>query len=164
MMCDNCRERDAVIAVTHVKNNVVSQLHLCEKCAAEQGVEMSFTSAPKHPLGEFLQAVHQQLAPVGGSADTAKCTFCGMTMADFKTAQRWGCARCYGQFEAAIRELLRRVHGNSRHVGRVYQLPESPELRQQAVLGELKERLRRAIEKEDFEAAAGLRDRIRVLE
>ena len=33
-----------------------------------------------------------------------------------------------------------------------------------SVLGELRERLRRAIEQEQFEVAAELRDRIRVLE
>jgi protein arginine kinase activator len=33
-----------------------------------------------------------------------------------------------------------------------------------AVLGELKDRLRRAIESEQFELAADLRDRIRVME
>ncbi len=162
MICDNCKDRDAVIAVTHVKNNVVSQLHLCEKCAAEQGVETTATTMPKHPLGDFLQAVHQQLATAG--ADTAACSFCGMTMADFRTTQRWGCARCYSQFEPAIRELLRRVHGNAQHVGRAYLLPQSDQLQQQSVLGELKARLRRAIDKEDFELAANLRDRIRTME
>jgi protein arginine kinase activator len=162
MMCDTCRERDAVIAVTHVKNNVVTQLHLCEKCAAEQGVETAAASAPKHPLGEYLQAVHQQLAT--GAGEQTACAFCGMTMQDFRTSQRWGCARCYSQFEPAIRELLRRIHGNARHVGRGYAVPESEELRQRAVVGELRERLRRAIEKEDFELAADLRDRLRVLE
>jgi protein arginine kinase activator len=40
----------------------------------------------------------------------------------------------------------------------------SETLERAAVLGELKERLRRAIESEQFEVAADLRDRIRVLE
>jgi protein arginine kinase activator len=63
-----------------------------------------------------------------------------------------------------MRELLRRVHGNSRHGGRAYQAP-LPELDERStILGELKERLRRAIETEQFELAADLRDRIRVME
>jgi protein arginine kinase activator len=40
----------------------------------------------------------------------------------------------------------------------------SESLERAAVLGELKDRLRRAIEGEQFELAADLRDRIRVLE
>jgi protein arginine kinase activator len=85
-------------------------------------------------------------------------------MNDFRSTGRWGCARCYTAFEVSMRELLRRVHGNSRHGGRTYQAPQ-PELDERAtILGELKERLRRAVESEQFELAADLRDRIRVME
>jgi protein arginine kinase activator len=85
-------------------------------------------------------------------------------MSDFRQTGRWGCARCYTAFETSMRELLRRVHGNSKHAGQPYQPPQ-PELDEHAsILGELKERLRRAIESEQFELAADLRDRIRVIE
>lgn len=161
MLCDNCRERDAVVHLTTInENNSVSQLHLCERCAAERGVETSVQ--PKHPLGDFLQAVHQQMAPV--SSDGHRCTICGTTMADFRTTGRWGCSNCYRTFEQAMRELLRRVHGNSRHIGRSYHVPESELVERSSELGELRERLRRAIESEQFELAADLRDRIKVLE
>lgn len=161
MLCDSCRERDAVVHLTTIENNAVHQLHLCERCAAERGVETT-VAAPKHPLGEFLQAVHEQVAT--GSADAIRCSFCNTTMADFRATGRWGCARCYSNFEAGIRELLRRVHGNSRHMGRVYHPPMNETMERAAVLGELKDRLRRAIDSEQFELAADLRDRIRVLE
>jgi protein arginine kinase activator len=161
MLCDSCKERDAVVHLTTIENNAVNQLHLCERCAAERGVETT-VAAPKHPLGEFLQAVHQQIA--SGTAEGLRCSFCNTTMADFRTSGRWGCARCYSNFENPIRELLRRVHGNHRHAGRAYRPPMSETLERAAVIGELKERLRRAIEGEQFELAADLRDRIRVLE
>ena len=161
MLCDNCGERESKVQLTTIVNNEVKQQHLCERCAAERGVETT-ASAPKHPLGAFLQAVQEQVATP--SAETGRCTFCGATMNDFRTTGRWGCARCYSAFENSMRELLRRVHGNSRHGGRVYQAPQ-PELDERAtILGELKERLRRAIETEQFELAADLRDRIRVME
>ena len=163
MLCDSCRERDAVVHLTQIDNNAVHQLHLCERCAAERGVETT-VAAPKHPLGEFLQAVHQQVATATGTTDGVRCSFCNTTMADFRATGRWGCARCYTNFEAAIRELLRRVHGNHRHVGRTYRPPMSETMERAAILGELKERLRRAIESEQFELAADLRDRIRVME
>ena len=85
-------------------------------------------------------------------------------MSDFRATGRWGCARCYTNFETGIRELLRRVHGNHRHVGRAYHPPMSESLERASVLGELKDRLRRAIDSEQFELAADLRDRIRVME
>src|SRR3954462_8296463 len=151
MLCDSCSEREAVVYLTTIENNAVHQLHLCERCAAERGVETT-VATPKHPLGEFLQAVHQQVATAGGTtpADGAHCSFCNTTMADFRATGRWGCARCYSNFEAGIRELLRRVHGNHRHVGRTERVPMSESLECAAVLGELKDRLRRAIESEQF--------------
>jgi protein arginine kinase activator len=161
MLCDNCGERDAAVHLTTIVNNEVKQQHLCERCAAERGVETT-VSVPKHPLGALLQAAQQQLA--APTADAGRCTFCGSTMNDFRTTGRWGCARCYTTFEASMRELLRRVHGNAKHVGESYLAPQ-PELDENAtILGELKERLRRAIETEQFELAADLRDRIRVIE
>jgi protein arginine kinase activator len=69
-----------------------------------------------------------------------------------------------------MRELLRRVHGRSRHIGQSYRPPrgESLEPAKPAppanTLGDLRERLRRAIENEQFELAADLRDRIRAQE
>lgn len=164
MLCDNCQERDAVVHLTQIVDNSVTQLHLCERCAAERGVETT-VATPKHPLGEFLQAVQQQLA--APSTDAQKCTFCGMTMKEFRATGRWGCARCYQTFEGSMRELLRRVHGSSRHIGQPYRAPHpdsTPAPPEPSPMGDLREQLRRAIEAEQFELAADLRDRIRAQE
>ena len=163
MLCDECRERDAVVNLTQIVNNAVSQLHLCEQCAADRGVETT-VATPQHPLGAFLQAVQAQPGGGAGAGEGAGCTFCGTTMRDFRATGRLGCARCYLAFERNLRELLRRVHGSSRHVGRAYRHPEPERLEKAALLGELRERLRRAVEGEQFEQAASLRDRIRGLE
>ena len=159
MLCDNCRERDAVVHLTQIVENAVSQLHLCEKCAAAKGVETT-VAVPKHPLGEFLSQVQQQ-ASVGGRGDAARCHFCSSTMKDFRATGRLGCAHCYQAFETSLRDLLRRVHNSGRHVGRRYEPPAPPMSEKLSLLGELRQRLRRAIENEEFELAADLRDRIR---
>lgn len=160
MLCDQCGERDASVHLTTIVDNEVKQQHLCEKCAAERGVETT-VSVPKHPLSAFLHEVQAQAA---ASTDAGKCTFCGTTMSDFRASGRWGCSHCYTAFEPSMRELLRRVHGNAKHAGRTYQ-PPAPTLDANAtILGELKDRLRRAIESEQFEVAADLRDKIRVME
>jgi protein arginine kinase activator len=159
MMCEQCRERDAVVTLVTVIGEK-THVHLCEKCAAERGVETS--GGPKHPLGDFLHAVQQQLAVA--PSESGRCSFCSATLRDFRVSGRLGCARCYTSFETSLRELLRRVHGSSRHVGRQYQ-PPSPEMSEEmTIAGELREQLRRAIESEQFELAADLRDRLRVLE
>jgi protein arginine kinase activator len=161
MVCEVCHERDAEVTLTQIVDNAVTVLRLCERCAAERGIQTNAPS-PKHPLGELVASLHQQSAPPG--ADGTRCSFCGSTMSDFRATGRWGCARCYGTFEQGMRELLRRVHGNARHIGKAYQPPQEGVTERDNVLGELRERLRRAVESEQFELAADLRDRIRVLE
>jgi protein arginine kinase activator len=158
MLCENCKERDAVVHLTKVKEGAVLQVRLCERCAAEQGVETT-VAQPKAALTDFLQAVHQQAASAPG--DQAACHFCGATARDFRQSGRVGCARCYGAFERSLRELLRRLHGSARHTGRRY-APPAPEVIEAAGhVGQLRERLQRAIETEQFELAAELRDRLR---
>jgi len=162
MLCDVCRERDAVIQVTQVTEPPVKQLNLCEKCAAERGIETQLT-VPKQPLTDFILAVQQKSLPAS-EGDAVKCAFCQGTMRDFKNTGRLGCAYCYGAFEASLRDLLRRVHGQSRHVGRAYAPPRPPVEEGATVLSELRDRLKRAIDQEQFEEAAKLRDQIRVIE
>ena len=63
--------------------------------------------------------------------------------------------------ERSLRELLRRLHNATRHTGRRY-VPPAPELVEQAgQVDQLRDRLQRAIEAEQFELAAELRDRLR---
>lgn len=161
MLCDQCRERDAVLNLTQIVENAVTQLHLCEKCAAARGIETT-VSMPKHPLGDFLQAVQQQALQLPG--DAARCAYCGTSLRDFRASGRLGCAQCYGAFEHSLRDLLRRVHGSAKHVGRQYEVRNPDLLGRDAELGELRERLEQAIQSEEFETAAAIRDQIRTLE
>lgn len=164
MECDQCHEREAVIHLTQIVNDQVSTLHLCERCAAEKGVE-SPGGVTKTPLGTFLAAMGKEggKAPVVLS-DFDRCGRCGATLQDFRETGRLGCPECYTRFEGPLRELLRRLHGSTHHVGERYVAPgaepEDP-ARQEA---ELREQLRLAVASENFELAAELRDRLRVFE
>ena len=161
MLCDNCKERDAAVLLTTIEKDTVRQLNLCERCAAERGVETP-SVAPKNPLGEFLQAVQQQASVA--ATDAVRCSFCSTSLRDFRASGRLGCAHCYGAFERSLRDLLRRVHGHSVHIGRTYRPPQPEILEKAATLSELRARLQRAIEGEEFELAAALRDQIRGME
>lgn len=162
MLCDNCKERDSVVTLTRSDAQGVTELHLCEKCAAERGIETQLT-APKQPLTDFILAVQKQL-PTTTVMESSRCSFCSSTLRDFKNTGRLGCSYCYAAFESSLRDLLRRVHGHSRHQGKRYQPPLPRVAEGATVLAELRDRLRRAIEQEQFEEAARLRDQIKVLE
>ncbi len=160
MVCDVCKEGDAVVQLTEIEGTGVRLLHLCERCAAERGVETAAAS-PKPQIADFLQSVHQQMQAIQG--DAARCAFCSSTFRDFRSTGRLGCAHCYDAFEKSMRDLLRRVHGNARHIGRSYAPPASNRLPDGGTANELRDRLRRAIDSEQFELAADIRDRLRGL-
>jgi protein arginine kinase activator len=161
MLCEVCRERDASVHLTQATGGEVTQRHLCATCAAEQQIET--TVAPSNKVvGDFLQAVQQQAN--ASQADAVRCTYCSMTLRDFRATGRLGCSRCYATFEQSLRELLRRVQGSAKHVGRRYVPPEPDVLEKATTIGELRDRLRRAIENEEFETAATLRDQIKDVE
>jgi protein arginine kinase activator len=164
MSCDQCREREAVVHLTQIVNDQVTTLHLCEKCAAEKGVDSPGAHA-KTPLGTLIGAMGKspEQAPAPRSSDV--CTRCGGTFQDFRETGRLGCPDCYRSFEIPLRDLLRRLHGSTHHLGERYAEREpAAAVVDHEQTADLREQLRLAVETENFELAAELRDRLRVLE
>lgn len=170
--CTQCGERDAVVQLTQIANEQVVHLHLCERCAAEKGVETA-SSLSKTPIGSFLASMGPAaLAGTGEiTALEVSCTSCGATIADFKQTGRLGCPECWHSFERPLRELVRRLHGSSRHVGRRAAPTGGPGTpagtgfrREGPTVADVRAQLRLAVEAENFELAAELRDRLKGLE
>jgi len=163
MKCSNCGEREGVVSLTQIVEGDVRTVSLCAKCAEEKGIETGVGVA-ETPLGGFLAALQESAdadAPLTAALE-ARCGGCGATLRDFRETGRVGCAECYHSFDAPLRELLRRLHGSTHHTGKRYTGVEAlPVLAPPANLRELRDQLRRAIEAEQFELAAELRDRLR---
>ena len=157
MQCENCGKSEAAIQLTTVKNNEMRVLHLCESCAAEQGVEPA-PVAGTLPLADFLA---QMGAGAGESAATGRCPACGLTPVQLKQTGRLGCAECYAHFNHHLRGLLRRLHGGTQHVGKVGVVGDPTDLDRRNRRDSLRRSLQRAVDSEDFEHAAALRDQIR---
>lgn len=159
MLCERCQDRPAEVHLTTIQNDEMATVHLCGPCAEEQGIG---TSAAPAPLADFLAHIGQSAedsAPAG-----EPCPYCGTESKDFRRSGRLGCPECYAHFEGQLRGLLRRVHGSTQHVGKLY-LSEAIDADDRfARLRSLRLRLDRAVELEDFEAAADLRDQIHMLE
>jgi protein arginine kinase activator len=167
MTCSQCQERDAVMELTQVANGQVTKVHLCEQCAAERGLENA-ASLGKSPLASYIAAMGQGIndtVPTGTSDLTFLCKSCGATLQDFRESGRLGCPDCYRTLGEPLRELLRRLHGATRHTGERYAVPgATPATASTRSNLELREQLKRAIESEDFELAAQLRDQLKVVE
>ena len=167
-MCQSCHERDAVVRLTQIVGEEVTTVHLCSKCAAERGIETE-GEVSQTPLGAFLAAMGKSGPGIAAAAAIGEtCPQCHATLEDFRTSGRLGCSACWVTFERPLRDLLRRVHGATRHTGEGYDAQLDPftmsgteQLERTRM--ELREQLRLAIEVEDFERAAELRDQLRVL-
>ena len=91
------------------------------------------------------------------------CPMCGMTAGEFRRVGRVGCSNCYSYFAEYMPGLIQRIHGNSRHTGKVPVRGEAKLAEKQKIV-QLRQALQQAISEEQFERAAELRDEIRRLE
>lgn len=160
MQCDICGKKEATVHLTEIVNDKVTKLHLCEDCAKAKGAEME----EHFGLGDLLAG----LTDLGSTAppevmDSVKCPSCGFTYHDFKKVGRLGCSECYEAFKSQLAPLLKRIHGADRHVGKV-PIMIGKKVLDTKTLQELKVKLDKAIQEENFEEAAIVRDQIRGIE
>ena len=161
MRCERCGEREAVVHLHQVAGGEVTKVHLCEPCAAEQGITGA-EAVSKTPLGQLVAALGKP-AEAGAEAGAEACPACGATLEDFRTTGRLGCAECWNAFAGPLRGLLRRLHGATHHRGEQYLAGGGPGTDPDALARELRSRLQAAVAEENFELAAELRDRLQGL-
>ena len=161
MQCSVCKEKPATVFLTHIENDKVHKVNLCEECAKNKGVDNPSTYALHDAdllLG--LGAAQEMTQTIGGVE--LKCPRCGFSQADFKKSGRLGCPDCYQVFAEGLEGLLKTMHKGTRHAGKA---PEA--LRQSRDAAErlklLNKKLAKAIEAEDFELAAQVRDELKGL-
>lgn len=159
MKCCVCKEREATVHLTQIAGDKMQKLDLCEDCAKNKGVN----DPTGFSLADLLLGLgaSQEMEQASGGAEL-KCPHCGFTQADFKKTGRLGCPECYRAFSEGLEGLLKTMHKGTRHVGKVpEELRQSQDAKER--LKRLQKRLARAIEQEDFEQAAKLRDEIKLI-
>lgn len=161
MKCDGCGLRDALIHVRQMQKNGFQELHLCEECAQERGFIREEDAEVS--VGDLLAGLLGGVAAPEGSPSPAACPRCGLAVSEFRKRGRAGCADCYETFAADVRRVLSQMAPRPRHAGKLPRdlagSPAGVEDRE-ALAAEL----RAAVEGEDYERAARLRDRIRDLD
>lgn len=158
MQCDVCQSKEATVFLTQIVDGKMQKVNLCEACSKEKGVN--------DPTGFALADL---LLGLGASQEiekspaSVKCPVCGFTQADFKKTGRLGCSNCYTVFADGIAPMLKNMHKGVQHTGKTpvafHKIREHSEK-----IKTLQENLTKAIEAEEFELAANLRDEIRQAE
>jgi protein arginine kinase activator len=189
MKCQKC----AKIAVVHLTEIVTEtgvggagevkravEIHLCLDHAVTAGLltPLAGGTAEKvtiQPLSGKAGQVDAPAVPVeapqqalsggrgGGAAEV--CPVCGMNWNEFKQSGVMGCGHDYEQFAGKLLPLLKRAQeGAGEHVGKVPARKKTPDADRQVTTLRLRRELQKAVDAENYEAAAQLRDKLRTLE
>lgn len=96
------------------------------------------------------------------STPQISCPACHLSFEEFSKTGKLGCSECYHAFRPQMKQVLRSIHGNDTHTGKI---PHSADgkLRAKRELEALKLKLNDAVAAEQFEEAAKLRDEIKAL-
>lgn len=166
MVCQECGKKQAALHFTKIVNGEKTEFHICESCAREKGEMIPGTTNgfSIHNLLSGLLDFDPSSGTVGAKSSQAmRCEECGLTYTQFGKLGRFGCSSCYKYFSEKLEPLLKRVHGNTTHVGKVPKR-SGGKIKQQREIEKLKRELQSRIEQEEFESAAQIRDQIRELE
>ena len=161
MKCDACGLRDALIHVRQMQKNGFQELHLCEECAQERGYIREEDA--EISVGDLLAGLIGGTQAKDGLPSPAACPRCGLAAAEFRKRGRAGCADCYEAFGDDLRRILSQMAPRPRHAGKLPRELAGP-VTDGTDREELAAELRAAVEGEDYERAARLRDRIRDLD
>ncbi len=160
MQCQICSKNDATIHLTEIADGVRTEMHVCEQCAADQDIAVKSQIPINELLSNLLasQPTDDELA--GPSETELVCPHCGYTLAQFQKEGTLGCPGDYEVFEKMLRPLIEKAHdGNTTHRGKV---PSSTpaDTKEQMKLLNLRQQLDVAVQNEQYELAAKLRDQI----
>lgn len=135
----------------------VQATHFCPPCAREKGVHVP-GNIPSFPsvigmLGKALLGMQPGAAGPGPTEDP--CSDCGWDPSEYARTNRLGCPKDYEVFPDFVEELLAQAQGGA---------TKHPISEKETQLEKLRVKMSGAVDSEDYEAAATLRDQIRQAE
>jgi protein arginine kinase activator len=166
MLCQSCKKNLATVHLTEIVQKTKKETHLCEECARKQGVTYTTQFSVKDFLGDLAKKKESSPAPKppSKSQPTKPCPSCGISFSDFRQTGRLGCHYDYEHFKDELVPMLEKIHnGGTQHTGRA---PEriGERIQREQLIARYQRELREAIDSENYERAAELRDQIKSIE
>ena len=164
MRCQICKKNEATIHLTEIADGVRTEMHLCELCAHEQDVAVKSQIPLNELLSNLLAAQPADEELLGDSDKKLSCPHCGTTLERFRREGVLGCPNDYEVFEKLLLPLIGKAHdGKTTHCGKIpSKIPT--DTKKKVELATLRQQLEAAVQSEDYELAAKLRDKINQLE
>lgn len=179
MLCEKCHKREAKVYYTEIIGGEKKEQYLCETCASQYtsfqiekaGVDGGLSGLLSSILSNYYGEKKTETAE---KTKTTACPHCGITYEEVQKAGKLGCAQCYKSFGEIIERTLRQIQGADTHIGKSPADKKPVRKEDGAAARETQENtitaaeklaflLQEAIEQEEFEEAARLRDEIREL-
>lgn len=157
MVCDICGAERPEINIQQVIGQKKRSIHLCRKCANAEGIiknndtlEISLSKL----VSFYLDIENKKKNPV--------CPHCGKTLQEIRKTQKIGCEECVIQFGKYVSKALGIGSSHGAHVQYSGNIPARMKMVKDVLvdLEILKKQLKTAINDEDYEKAALIRDRI----
>lgn len=172
MLCEKCRKNKATIHLTEIIKNVKSEVHLCENCAKEIGLNSKLSNFSLS-VSDFLSFIDtDQPLQLENSNNSMICLNCGKSLIDLKRTLSVNCSQCYHFLHDEISKLLLEIQNNNIHVGKVPDKTKSTISNEEPNYKKynfdnktenfeiLNKMLNKAIDDERYEDAAIIRDKI----
>jgi protein arginine kinase activator len=156
--CERCTSSPATVHVTEILGEgKFEEHHVCEQCYAKYLHDTQNKNGGKALTTESSGGLEDALF------SQQECPQCGIKFVDFRNSHRLGCPLDYEVFRNELMPLLENIHGEAKHCGKTpHRYPQTKKT--EAELVQLRQRLKRAVEREEYEEAARLRDQIKTLE
>ena len=163
MLCQKCHKNLATLRYAEVVGGKVSELQLCPDCLKRMqeettsGFELSGVQAAKTKNKAVAEP------PAEPKMLNRVCRVCGADLKEAIQQNRVGCSACYEALGDSLEQVLRGFHVGMRHRGKEPHVSDSRKIAR-SELHSLRALLRSTLKSENYEEAAKLRDRIRLLE
>ncbi|MFA6716394.1 MAG: UvrB/UvrC motif-containing protein [Victivallales bacterium] len=177
MLCDICKKREATIHIQEIVNNSKKAMHLCSECALKKSQNDPSFDFGGFNLAEMLYNISESQGGIPGltmpqktaespdkETSTLKCPSCNWTLKALRQTGRVGCPECYNVFREVIDNALENMHRGKLHVGKKpgTKGPDTTSAKMLELMN-LQKELDEVIQREEYEKAAELRDKIRSL-
>lgn len=193
MLCQKCNKKVATVFISTIVNGKNTQMYLCTDCAKElhdnmnPDIKIPFPindiltnmelnedtinewinkfkdMEDKGQIDELVQHENPETLQHNNQHEDITCNFCNTSFDEYKKTGKLGCGKCYSTFRKQLKPIIEGIYGYSEHIGK-FPKNEFKDTEIVKTVEQLKEKLNMAIQEEEYEQAAKLRDEILQLE
>lgn len=161
MKCNICGKKNAIIHIQQVSGTEEISINICEKCAMERGFHFGSKEFDLS-FNNLITNFNNIKKAIDAQENSKICIECGAIFEEFKKSGIAGCGACYTEFNKYISSYLKKTARSCQHIGKHPSKIKILRRKQHEVFG-LKKQLTKAVNCENYEEAAILKDKIRLV-